>query len=320
MQTRDPIKVFISWSLPRSKRLARALRHMVQDVLGPGVVAWMSDRDITLGEVWEAEITSKLATADLGLACLTPENLYSPWLYFECGAITNRPGGRLIPLLFQLDYPDLNFTPLAGRQGKGFSRDDIECVLESIVGRELTVSEHDRFGMDWPGIQEVIDSASQELPVPQTRGLQGRITLSFHFHSADAAAHLLGGAEHSIEAMWSPFEYSHDDVQAYYNAQLDLLKIRDELEMARYIDVPQVSRGDLEDHVEKFYTFINEGRYSLFLCPGPLTGALRVDKPEPAAGIFVQTHPDSGKCRILLMWGSDSRILEHVERITASRA
>jgi hypothetical protein len=50
------------------------------------VEPWMSDHDIRVGTVWDAELTARLSEADVGIICLTPENLEEPWLLFEASA------------------------------------------------------------------------------------------------------------------------------------------------------------------------------------------------------------------------------------------
>ncbi|HEY1760667.1 MAG TPA: hypothetical protein VGG72_35155 [Bryobacteraceae bacterium] len=79
--------VFISWSKPRSKHVALALREWLPMVV-QAAKPWMSDVDIEPGSRSLLEIVEKLSGARLGISCVTPENMLEPWLQFEAGALT----------------------------------------------------------------------------------------------------------------------------------------------------------------------------------------------------------------------------------------
>jgi hypothetical protein len=53
--------IFISWSKPRGKAAALALREWLPLVL-QAAKPWMSDKDIDKGTVWLDELTGRLAT------------------------------------------------------------------------------------------------------------------------------------------------------------------------------------------------------------------------------------------------------------------
>jgi tetratricopeptide (TPR) repeat protein len=73
----------------------------------------MSDSDIQPGQRWNEEVSSHLECARFGIICLTPENLNSPWLLFESGALGKAvSSARVVPLLFDMTESDLTF-PLA---------------------------------------------------------------------------------------------------------------------------------------------------------------------------------------------------------------
>jgi hypothetical protein len=83
------MKVFISWSGERSKRIAEAFRDLLGDIL-QNVESWLSFEDIQKGARWNSEIAVQLKDSNLGLVCLTPEAQESPWLLFEAGALSVR--------------------------------------------------------------------------------------------------------------------------------------------------------------------------------------------------------------------------------------
>ena len=83
--------VFISWSGERSRCVAEALRGWLPAVL-QNVKPWMSAADVEKGTRWESEISTRLEEADVGIICLTPDNLDSRWLLFEVGALSKKLG------------------------------------------------------------------------------------------------------------------------------------------------------------------------------------------------------------------------------------
>lgn len=83
------MKVLISWSGKQSQAVANALREWLPAVI-PGSQPWMSGVDIRAGERWFPTLMQQLESTAFCIICLTPDNLRSPWLYFEAGAIAAR--------------------------------------------------------------------------------------------------------------------------------------------------------------------------------------------------------------------------------------
>jgi hypothetical protein len=83
------MKLLISWSGKQSQAVARALREWISTVV-PGANPWMSSQDLSPGGRWFDEVMEQLEQTDFCIICLTPDNLRSPWLYFETGAIAAR--------------------------------------------------------------------------------------------------------------------------------------------------------------------------------------------------------------------------------------
>lgn len=106
------VKIFISWSGAASGQLASALYHWIPQAIH-AVRVWMSAEDLAIGVNWLEELQQKLQSAQLGILCLTPENLSSPWLLFEAGAIARTlEKKRVCPYLLGLSPEGLTF-PLA---------------------------------------------------------------------------------------------------------------------------------------------------------------------------------------------------------------
>jgi TIR domain len=111
------MKVFISWSGPRSKAVAEALRDWLPDVM-QAVKPWVSSEDIRKGKQWNLELTRELEGTHVGVICLTPENLTAPWLLFEAGALSKlqtEKDAHVCTYLVNMPYTDVT-GPLAGFQ------------------------------------------------------------------------------------------------------------------------------------------------------------------------------------------------------------
>ena len=57
--------------------------------LNSGIEFFLS-AGIEKGALWFGELTSNLQKAKAGVVCLTPQNLLSPWMHFEVGALFSR--------------------------------------------------------------------------------------------------------------------------------------------------------------------------------------------------------------------------------------
>jgi hypothetical protein len=106
------MKVFISWSGDRSKRIAELLDDWIQCVI-QAVNPWMSSKDIDRGALWFTEITDQLANTSIGIVCITKENRNKPWILFEAGALAKGlTSNRVCTFLIDLAATDLE-NPLA---------------------------------------------------------------------------------------------------------------------------------------------------------------------------------------------------------------
>jgi TIR domain len=186
------MKVFISWSGERSRLLAQALHWWLPLVLHY-VKPWMSDADVSAGDRWSTVIAKELETSNFGIICITPENLQSPWVMFEAGALAKAmQGSKVIPLLFNLEIREIS-GPLAQFQAKKFNRDGVEEVIGSInKSTESGVSEErtkQLFSPLWPELEKKLAEIPTNAPavkhsrsqheileelVSGVRGLDGR--------------------------------------------------------------------------------------------------------------------------------------------------
>jgi len=123
--------VFISWSGETSRALALVLQDWLKVVVQHSS-PWMSHADLDPGKRWSIELAQQLGSSDFGIACVTTENIASPWLLFEAGALAKSlEQGRLVPLLYGLDHTQLA-PPLSQFQALTVSRDDLLRLVLAI--------------------------------------------------------------------------------------------------------------------------------------------------------------------------------------------
>ena len=101
------MKVFISWSGERSRKVGELLNEWLQCVL-QAVEPWMSSKNIERGTTWFTEIFDQLSDTSIGIICLTQENKNKPWILFESGVLAKGlTSSRVCTFLIDLEPRDL---------------------------------------------------------------------------------------------------------------------------------------------------------------------------------------------------------------------
>ena len=133
------MKLLISWSKAQSKAVATALHGWLPTVV-PGIQPWMSSKDIDKGKEWFAELQSVLAEARLCIICVTPENVRSPWIYYETGAIAAKgPDVLICPFLVGVSPNLLADGPLGKWQCTVADKEDSWGLIRSLNSNALQV-------------------------------------------------------------------------------------------------------------------------------------------------------------------------------------
>lgn len=153
------MKLFISWSGDRSKSFALALKEWFPLVLHY-VDPWLSEADIEAGQRWADAVAKELDACNFGILCVTKENLNSPWVLFEAGALAKSlEGSRVIPLLLDLDFKEVS-GPLAQFQAKKLEKSGLLETIQSINQAATPAVPEDRykqlFEALWPELEKKI--------------------------------------------------------------------------------------------------------------------------------------------------------------------
>ncbi|HAU2760764.1 TPA: TIR domain-containing protein [Salmonella enterica] len=123
--------LFLSWSGERSKKLALIFNEWVLNVL-PTLDIYISLKQIKPGERWIDSIGKGLQNNYTGIFFLVRENISSPWINFEAGAISkNVKNSRVIPLLHNLTPEEIS-SPLTQFQAMSIEKESIYKVIKVI--------------------------------------------------------------------------------------------------------------------------------------------------------------------------------------------
>lgn len=122
------MKIFISWSGTKSKKLGEALRDWIPNVL-QRVSPYFTPSDTEKGTSWFTEISNELSNSNIGILCLTRENIHNDWILFEAGALSNKfEKSNVCPILFDIKNTDID-APLGQFQTTMFDKNDMLKLL-----------------------------------------------------------------------------------------------------------------------------------------------------------------------------------------------
>jgi hypothetical protein len=149
------MKLFICWSGSWSHQIAQAMHDWLPLVIEQ-VEPFLSS-DMPKGSRWFDVIGRELSGSHAGLLCLTPENLASPWLHFESGALFRESqANHIFTYLFEIRTTDLE-GPLAAFQSTECNRTDTRRLVRSIalnMGLDHVTSQlEDAFDRHWPTLE-----------------------------------------------------------------------------------------------------------------------------------------------------------------------
>jgi hypothetical protein len=125
------MNVFISWSGIMSQEFGESIRNWLPSVLQM-VKPYFTPNDIEKGARWSSHISKELEASKIGLFCLTRENLNSPWIMFEAGAISKIVGeSSVCPILFGIGKNDVT-GPLSQFQLTTFDKEEMAKLIVTI--------------------------------------------------------------------------------------------------------------------------------------------------------------------------------------------
>jgi hypothetical protein len=156
------MKILISWSGQLSKELGEIFYNWIPGVL-QFVKPYFTPDDVEKGTRWNSEIAMELQESQVGIMILTRENLLSPWIMFEAGALSKQmEKSRICPILFGIDNTDL-VGPLVQFQTTTFNKNDMEKLVKTVNNAFGENKLEDNvlggvFEMWWPKLEKEVNS------------------------------------------------------------------------------------------------------------------------------------------------------------------
>jgi hypothetical protein len=161
------MKIFISWSGLTSHSVAKVLREWLPSVK-QSIVPYVSSEDIDKGTRWSSDIAGELNNSSFGILCVTKENISSPWLNFEAGALSKIVDkSRVCPILYKVKRSEIS-GPLLQFQSTIIEKMDVLKLLKTINNscEDHTVDDsriEKIFEVWWPQLQRDLDSIVDEI-------------------------------------------------------------------------------------------------------------------------------------------------------------
>lgn len=264
------MKVFLSWSGELSRQLAEAIRDWLPGVLQL-VSPYFTPADIDKGTRWSIDIAKELDSSQVGILCITRDNLHSDWILFEAGALSKSlESAHVCPVLFSITPADLS-GPLKQFQTTSFERGEIHKLISVINTRlgehKLATKTLDAvFDKWWPDLEKRVSEilgakAAPEKPIRSDRELIEEILVLTREGSRRVLRPPVAPA--AIEDLLRSFIDLHDDqaaAQGGYQDVLDKLK-----EMSKSIlHVASRHRGHSND-IDDLIGRVRELKYTVIM-------------------------------------------------------
>lgn len=161
------MKVFISWSGELSRQLANEFSDWIPTVLQT-VETYFTPKDIDKGSRWFPDISKELEKSDYGILCVTKENLKSPWMIFEAGALSKQiEESRVCPILFDIRTSDLPPVLAQFQAVTKFEKEEMKSLMKTLNKlNEKTKLEPKPFEMTfetfWPKLEPKVEEILQD--------------------------------------------------------------------------------------------------------------------------------------------------------------
>jgi hypothetical protein len=239
------VKVFISWSGVLSRQLAEAFHQWLPGAL-QSVSPYFTPSDIEKGDRWNNEISKELEGSDVGILFLTRENVGSPWLLYEAGALSKRlEKPKVCPITVGIGHADLS-GPLRQFQATEFNEEDFRKLLKTInkASGEAALKDgvvDDVFDMWWPRLEERFnnilsdaEASDDNAPLRSEREILEEV-LELSRLTAHRSARMGGVHPEAIRDLVGAIIEAHDAIQGEIDPQAALSALSKARKPIKYI-------------------------------------------------------------------------------------
>jgi len=153
------LRGFLSWSGERSECLARRIDEWLP-IIVPEVELFFSPT-MAPGAMWSEAVASAVRRSNFGVICVTSDNLGSPWLHFEAGALWRgaTENSMVCPLLLGVTTESLPDT-LRLFQAKPFDERGFKDLCRFLGDKTRLHPDKLRYGFEttWPSLSRDVES------------------------------------------------------------------------------------------------------------------------------------------------------------------
>lgn len=157
-----PMDLLLTWSGTASHGIATFFRDWLPLVV-PGIQPWISSQDIAKGRKWAEELTAQMDKTYTSITFITPDNVRSPWIFFEIGFIAAKlANGTICPYLIEVDGKLVKDSPIGQYQWTESKKDDTLRLIQSI-NQQLGTEGHNpklisgNFNSHWGKLKKQLD-------------------------------------------------------------------------------------------------------------------------------------------------------------------
>ena len=154
-EERRKVEIFLAWSGERSKEIAECLASWLRALFGKDRLTLFFSTEIRAGRWWFDELERALDNSQLGILCMTPENLESYGIHYEAYRLLRQKDRGATVLTFLLER-DVQMPIPLGRLNPLYGNRDGACALAEIVAKELRVKPR-FFEKAWSDLERALE-------------------------------------------------------------------------------------------------------------------------------------------------------------------
>lgn len=259
------MKVFLSWSGNRSKKIAEIFCDWIPCVVQSTEV-FLSSEAIAAGELWHSKISSALDEIDFGVVFVTKANSSAPWLLFESGALSKKVGSaRVIPILCDemSSVEELEFkkNPLSHFQYAKIDEDGMRRLVRSIYSSSddctLTDTNFEKSLVHW--MPELMQELSQ-VPADAQRGSKKATSEDDRLQALESGlTDLIGMVRHISSSVAIP-KSGNALAAGYSSDKIDFTLPIDEFLSKRYISGTLARKAKTKEELKMVIRYLKENK------------------------------------------------------------
>lgn len=168
------MKIFLSWSKLKSKELAMVTKDFLEGMFRGTITVWMSSESIAYGSMSMLDINKALKDSEKCITFITEENVNSPWIMYEAGAIAGKNylesesdiGDAVVPIIFDnIDSKNFVSHPLNQFQRLSFCKESMYKLIKQLNVKTNAFSDdktlEKQFNLNWNSLNKSIKNILQ---------------------------------------------------------------------------------------------------------------------------------------------------------------